>query len=275
MGIAVSGPLLWGTPLRAKSKLAEGPCPGSIESVTDPSPVDLPQLTARVEALHTKDGALALTPGEKLTRGLAETFDLAQVKTKMEQFYRLLFVIFQNLDPKLPKNLNFDPAQVRDILLASKVFTDPQVPNEITEVSIDRKMSRDPSYIVQFASPLTEIPLNGKEGFYAWEEGRCQFTKSLLFQSRFSFGLYVNRKKNLVVKNFQGVDMFGDFGSHRFVELELQYISLKRVEFFAGTKLGEIEAYISEEEFARNSHSPFLRLVSRFAGSKSIQPIDW
>ncbi|MFH1017836.1 MAG: hypothetical protein V1798_06585 [Pseudomonadota bacterium] len=266
---------LMGTPSWAKSKLAEGPCPGSIESVTDPSPVDLPPLLLAVGALRTSDLKPAMAGGEKLLREVAETFDLARVKTKMEQFFRLLHVISSNLDPKLPRNLGFDPADVRNILILSKVFTDPKIPNEITEISLDRKSARDPSYIVRFEGPATEVPLNGNEGFYAWEEGRCQFTKSLIFQPRFSFALYENRKKNLVAKNFFGVDMFGDFGSRRFIEIELQYISLRRVEFRSGTKLGEVEGYISEEEFKKNHHSPFLRLISRFAGTTSTQPIDW
>ena len=80
---------------------------------------------------------------------------------------------------------------------------------------------------------------------------------------------------NLLVKKFDGVDLFGDFGNRGLINVDIQYVSLRSVEFFTGTMDGRVTAYVSREEFQKNNHSKLLELVTKFVPDRSVQPIDW
>ena len=71
------------------------------------------------------------------------------------------------------------------------------------------------------------------------------------------------------------MDLVGDFGNRGIIDVDINYVSLRSVEFYKGTVKGKVTAYVSEEEFKQNQHSPLLRLISRFVPDRSVQPIDW
>lgn len=78
-----------------------------------------------------------------------------------------------------------------------------------------------------------------------------------------------------MVSNFKGVDLFGDFGNRGIIDVDIQYVSLKSVEFFTGTINGRVTAFVSREEFSKNKHNPLLELVTKIIPDRSVQPIDW
>jgi len=250
-------------------------CPGPVEADTQPSSVDVSSLVDAVRGLETTEKGSALEWNASAERDVRGVFDLDHIKTKMEQFYRLLFVIQKHVKPDLGSGVAFDPTVVRKILTLSGVFTDPSIPNEIVGVTVDRSKKEDPRYTVRFGNESTKVPLNGGKGFNAWERGRCQFNKALIFHREFSFSLRSLKNGNLIARYFRGVDLFGDFGTRGVVDVDLNYVTLKSVEFFKGTNRGEVTAQVSPEEFRKNDHNPLLRIVTKFVGNKSVQPIDW
>jgi hypothetical protein len=252
------------------------PCPGPIDSETDPAPVNGDLLAANVRGLATTDKAPAMDFTLEAEKELKETVDPNLVKTKMEQFYRLLYVIQAHAQPPaLGKIVQFDPAGVRKILATAGVFTDPAIPDQIVAVSVDRTKKEDPRYTVRFGTDSLKVPLNKGKGFYAWDNGRCQFNESLLFYREFAFSLRVRPNGNLIARYFSGVDLYGDFGTRGAFNIDLNFIGLRSVEFFKGKKLGEVVAFVSDQEFKKNNHNPLLRFVTKFVSNKSVQPIDW
>ncbi len=259
----------------ASEKLSAGSCPVPVDTDTQPSPVDIPALVAAVRDLTTTEKSPALAWNVSVERDVRDVFDLDHIKTKMEQFYRLLFVIQRHVKSDLGNGVAFDPTIVRKILTLSGVFTDPSIPNEIVGVTVDRSKREDPRYTVRFGKESTKVPLNQGKGFSAWERGRCQYNEALIFHREFSFSLRSLKNGNLIARYFRGVDLFGDFGTRGVVDVDLNYVTLKSVEFFKGTNRGEVTAQVSPEEFRKNDHNPLLRIVTKFVGNKSVQPIDW
>jgi hypothetical protein len=251
------------------------PCPGPIDSETDPAPVNGDLLVANVRELTTGDKTPAMNFTPETEKELKEAVDPNLVKTKMEQFYRLLYVIQAHARPSPGKIVVFDPLGVRKILATAGVFTDPAVPDQIVSVSVDRTKEEDPRYTVRFGTDSLKVPLNKGKGFYAWENGRCQFNESLLFYKEFAFSLRVRPNGNLIARYFSGVDLYGDFGTRGAFNIDLNYVGLRSVEFFKGKKLGKVVAFVSDQEFKKNPHNPLLRIVTKFVGNTSIQPIDW
>ncbi|HLG18414.1 MAG TPA: hypothetical protein VI895_01195 [Bdellovibrionota bacterium] len=254
---------------------ATNPCPGPIESITDPAPVDVDKLLGTVGALKTANGQKALEVSPAIAQGVRDTFNLALVKTKMEQFYRLLHVIQAGISKSAGKRTPLDSLDVRKMLIASGVFSDAKTPAQISGVDVDRRDPEQPKYEVRFKTDKTTVALNHGAGFFGWESGRCQQTKALIFRPSFSFTLRLRKNGNLVAQNFSGVDLFGDFGSRGLFDVDVEYISLRSVEFYKGTKLGKVTAYVSPEEFKKNDHNPILRVITKFVGDSAVQPIDW
>jgi len=71
------------------------------------------------------------------------------------------------------------------------------------------------------------------------------------------------------------VDLWGTFGSRGFVDIDINYVSVKSVEFQNGSVMGLVTAKVSRKEFAINQHSFLLELVTKFLVDKSVQAIDW
>lgn len=242
------------------------------QAVTTPAPVDMAQLLIDLNALTTSSGQ-KLVSLEKIRPVLLEVFNTTHPNSKLQQFYRLLYVISQNSLVDIGMGVDFDLVGVRKILVTARVFQDPTFPSHITAI---RLVSTDniPRYSVSYAAPV-RFPLNQGKGFKSWDNGYCQHAKELVFDKQFSFKMKELRDSNLKVYAFQGVDMFGNFGNRGAVDVDLNYVRLSEVEFVNNSNLGHVNAYISKREFAENKHNALLRLVSQIVPNSSLQAIDW
>jgi hypothetical protein len=248
---------------------------GSETAITIPAPVSVPAILEAMAKLKTKDGNPAFDLSVSVADEVRATFDTTKVKTKMEQFYSLLYLIAENLPKELGNVVTLDATAVRDILLVSAVFRTSDLPNRIREVKIERYDREQPRYEVFFDGSDIVLPLNNGNGFHLYRNGLCQHAQKLIFRNRFSFQLKRLGDGNLVARYFTGVDLFGDFGNRGIVDVDINYIELRSVEFYRGTQNGKVTAYVSDEEFKKNEHNFLLRLVTKFVPDRSVQPIDW
>ncbi|MCB0327516.1 MAG: hypothetical protein KDD52_07850, partial [Bdellovibrionales bacterium] len=191
-----------------------------------------------------------------------------------EQFYTMLYHIAQ-FSTRKEQKLHLDETSVRDVLMASAVFTDQSIPNQIVGISIDFQSKNKTRYAILFDKERVKILLNQGKGFTIFRNGKCQHAQSLIFEKEFSFELKKLQNGNLRVKNFSGVDLFGDFGNRGIVDVDINYVALKAVEFYHGSNLGEVTAFVSDQEFQVNQHNFLLKVLSQLVPDKSIQPIDW
>ncbi len=107
-----------------------------------------------------------------------------------------------------------------------------------------------------------------------YRAGMCQHAKALVFYGSFSFSLTMV-KENVEVYDFDNVDLWGSFGLRGLVNVDINYISIRSVEFLEGSTLGLVKAKVSRREFVANQHSFLLELITRFVTDTSVQPIDW
>jgi hypothetical protein len=125
-----------------------------------------------------------------------------------------------------------------------------------------------------FDKPEVRLPLNRGSGFGVFREGMCQHAKELVFYGSFSFSLAM-KNESLEVYDFDNLDLWGTFGSRGVVDVDVNYVSVKSVDFLKGNTMGLVKAKVSRKEFDVNQHSFLLDLVTRFVTDKSVQPIDW
>src|SRR5262245_52103823 len=97
-------------------------CPGSD---TPPPPllkVDMAQLTSALELLKDTRGRNVWKSTDENKKALQGIFE--NTKTKLEQFFQLMYLIQQGIDSKdLPMEVT--PPAITQVLLSAKVFTDP------------------------------------------------------------------------------------------------------------------------------------------------------
>lgn len=245
---------------------------------TVPARVDVSEVIADV--LSLKD-----VQGRTIVSIISPDFDAAlralflkdqKSISKLEQFYGLLFYLakYRSLSDR---QIRFDVKSVWKLLVSSKVFSNPEFPKRISAVNLDFNPHKErASYQVQFDAKEIRLPLNAGKGFSSFREGMCQTAKELIFYGGFNFdvSLTVNHS-HVVAQNFKNVDLFGTFGSRGIVNVDIQYVSLKSVEFLSGSPMGIVKAKVSKKEFEVNKHSMLLQLVSSLVTDKSTQAIDW
>jgi hypothetical protein len=256
---------------------APAPAPADCQAegaVTTPAPVDVAQVLGDVYALRDDHQAKLFSgPNPALDRALTALFDLSAPKSKLEQFYSLLFYIATYASHP-GDEISFDLPEALTLLLSSKVFSDPEFPRQIARIQLTRKDRGRPHYQVEFEKPEVWLPLNKGLGFGVFREGMCQHAKALVFYGSFAFSLGM-KSQGLEVSNFDNVDLWGTFGSRGFVDIDINYVSVKSVEFQNGSVMGLVTAKVSRKEFAINQHSFLLELVTKFLVDKSVQAIDW
>lgn len=212
----------------------------------------------------------------KMSERLTDLFERDPSKvSKLEQFYGLLHIIgsFKAMDDR---RVDFNADDVRAILISSKVFSTPEVPQAIKTVTLFWSKAFDKAtYAVEFSTPELQLPLNGGKGFATYKEGLCQVARKLIFYGGFEFDVELKGSGNYYVQNFKNVDLFGTFGSRGVVDVDINYVSIKSVEFLKGSPMGIVRAKVSRKEFEINDHSTLLRVVTNFVTDKSTQPIDW
>ena len=257
--------------------LAPTPVPSGCNSdkvVIVPAQVDMEQVMLDIYALEDdRQEKLLRRSNSRLDQAMADLFDRSAPRSKLEQFYAMLYFISQ--DASRPGDeITFDVGKAINLLLSSKVFSDPDFPRQITRIHLSRKDRKHPHYQVAFENPDVRLPLNAGLGFSVFREGMCQHAKALIFYGSFSFSLTMN-SKGLEVYDFDNVDLWGTFGSRGIVDVDVNYVSVKSVEFMKGSALGLVKAQVSPKEFDANHHSFLLRLVAKLVTDRSIQPIDW
>jgi hypothetical protein len=251
-------------------------CP---EANAPPPPIldaDLPQVISLLESLKDTQGRTVWKSTPELLAELKDVFTSTPRKTKLEQFFQLLFLIQkQTGDRTLP--LTVEPPVITDLLLAAKVFTDPAFPKRITSVELKRAgASGAPMYKVQFSDQEVRFPINQGKGFQSWDQGMCQIAKELVFYPGFSFRIRTARNsKNLIVEHFDKVEIFGQFGTRKVFSIDLNYVDLEKVEFIAGTDQGKVKARVAKREFEVNKHSKLFKFIGTMIPNTSKQRIDW
>jgi hypothetical protein len=244
------------------------------QPVTIPSPVNLVQVLRDVYALEDDhQEKIFRWPDPTMDRKMADLFDLSAPKSKLEQFYTMLFYVSQYASYS-GDEITFDVPRAIGLLLSSKVFSDPDFPRQIAKIHLTRKHSAHPRYQVVFEKSEVWLPLNRGIGFGVYHEGMCQQGKALVFYGSFSFSLTMNNK-NVEVYDFDNVDLWGSFGVRGLVDVDINYVSIRSVEFLKGSIMGLVRAKISRREFEINRHSFLLELMAKFVTDKSVQPMDW
>lgn len=241
---------------RTRCPLADLPPPPNLRA-------DMPALIRSLTeiGIDTRDG------------GFFSIFEGNPQKTKLEQFFQLLYFIQGQIGSgKLP--ITVGHPQITRVLIDAKVFRDPTFPDQIRSVNLERDQKGRPRYVVRFDSPEARFPLNGGIGFAVWERGKCQVAKELVFYDGFSFRLRESGK-NLVVDDFDRALLYGDFGTRGIIDLDLNYAELEKVEFLAGTDEGKVKTRVAKREFETNPHSFLFRFVGRLIPDTSRQRIDW
>lgn len=246
----------------------------SEKAVTAPAKVDMEQVMLDLYALEDdRQEKILRRPNRTLEREMADLFNRSAQRSKLEQFYTMLFYISQNASHS-GDEITLDVGKALNLLLSSKVFSDPDFPRQIARIHMSRKDRKHPHYQVAFENPDVRLPLNTGLGFGVFREGMCQHAKALVFYGSFSFSLTMN-SKSLEVYDLDNVDLWGTFGSRGIVDVDINYVSVKSVEFMKGNALGLVKAQVSRREFEANHHSFFLKLIARLVTDRSIQPIDW
>ena len=244
------------------------------QPVTIPAPVNLAQVLKDVYALEDNhQEKIFRWPDPTMEQKMADLFDLSAPKSKLEQFYTMLFYLSQYAS-YAGDEITFDVPRAVDLLLSSKVFSDPDFPRQIAKIHLTRKHPAHPRYQVVFKQSEVWLPLNGGMGFGVHREGMCQRAKALVFYGSFSFSLTMV-KENVEVYDFDNVDLWGSFGLRGLVDVDINYISIRSVEFLKGSTMGLVRAKVSRREFDANQHSFLLELIAKFVTDKSVQPIDW
>lgn len=238
--------------------------------------VDLPQVISLLERLKDTRGRTVWTTTPELKEEVKEVFESTPRKTKLEQFFQLLYLIQKQADDGLMP-FTVEPPAITELLLAAKVFTDPAFPKRITRVELKRGgASGTPYYRVEFSDREVRFPINQGRGFQTWDQGMCQIAKELVFYPGFSFRIRTARNsKNLIVEHFDKVEIFGQFGTRKIFSIDLSYVDLEKVEFIAGTDQGKVKARVAKREFEVNKHSKLFKFIGTMIPNTSKQRIDW
>ncbi len=239
-------------------------------------PVDLPVLFHTIKALQDSHGqSLALSLNEKTKAKLKSLFEHTPPRTKMDQFYRMLYILAQIYPYDSKHAIKLDARSVSQILKVAGVIDNDSFLNRISKVRVTLA-DKNPLYEVEYTGAKVALPLNQGKGFSIYRNGFCQKTEKLLFNQKFSFQMmWLHHNQNLLVYNYSGVDLAGLFGTRGLIDLDLNYVTLESVEFINGTNMGTVKAKVSKREFQENQHSWLLKVVTHFFGDKSTQPIDW
>ncbi len=251
-------------------------CPGENEPPPPILKIDQSALLKQLEQLKDTQGRLLWSTNDQNKKELDIIFNSTPQKTKLEQFFQLLHLIQKQI-PASNLPLEVHPPIITEVLLTAKVFTEPSFPKKITSVTLKQDdPKRNPVFKVQFGNNEVRFPLNQGRGFASWDQGMCQVAKELVFYPGFSFRVRNNRiNNNLVVENFDQVEIYGTFGSRGMFDIDLNYVELQKVEFIAGTDQGKVTAKVAQREFRENKHSAIFKFVGSMIPNTAKQRIDW
>ncbi len=246
----------------------------SEQVIIKPSEFDINQVLDDVYALVDSENVkLFKGQNEEMDKELRMLFDVSILRSKLEQFYTMLYYISKYASIEKDE-FDIDRDSTIKLLVSSEVFTNRDFPRKISRVYLTRHNREKPFYKVSFDSDRVELDLNSGDGYGISKVGMKQEAKALVFYGSFSFRL---RKKdeNVEAFDFNDVDLYGDFGSRGFVNVDINYVAVKSVEFHKESEMALVRAKVSRKEFEINEHTWLLALVTKFVTDKSLQPLDW
>lgn len=259
--------LLVSTPVPASDIKSE-------QVIMNPSEFDINQVLDDVYALvSSEQEKLFKAQNDEMDKKLRALFDTSILRSKLEQFYTMLFYISRYASIEKDE-LFIDRDSVIKLLVSSEVFTNREFPRRISSVYLTRHNREKPYYKVSFDSDRVELGLNRGDGYGISKVGMKQEAKALVFYGSFSFRLKKNGE-NVEAFDFNDVDLYGDFGSRGFVNVDINYVAVKSVVFHKESEMALVKAKVSRKEFEINEHTWLLALVTRFVTNKSLQPLDW
>ncbi len=248
---------------------------GKSESVSlKPSALDINEVIEDVYALVDSENLkLFNQKNEVMDRELIALFDVSILRSKLEQFYTMLYYISRYATIEKDE-FNIDHDLAIKLLISSEVFSDEEFPKNISNVFLSRKNRKKPFYKVSFSSDRVELNLNYGDGYGISKVGMEQEAQALVFYGSFSFKLR-EKGENVEAYDFDGVDIYGNFGSRGFINVDINYVAVKSVEFHKASEMALVKAKVSRKEFEINQHTWLLGLVTKFVTDKSLQPLDW
>ncbi len=239
-----------------------------------PAEFDIDQVLNDVYALVDSENLkLFNQKNEEMDKELTALFDVSILRSKLEQFYTMLYHISKYATIEKDE-FNIDRDLTIKLLVSSEVFSDEEFPKNISNVFLSRKNKKNPFYKVTFNSDRVELGLNYGDGYGISRVGMEQEAQALVFYGSFSFKLKKN-KENVEAYEFDGVDLYGNFGSRGFVNVDINYVAVKSLESHKASEMALVKAKVSRKEFEVNNHTWLLGLVTRFVTDKSLQPLDW
>jgi len=239
-----------------------------------PSALDINEVIEDVYALVDSENLkLFNQKNEVMDRELIALFDVSILRSKLEQFYTMLYLISTYTTIEKDE-FNIDRDLTIKLLISSEVFTDREFPKNISDVFLSRKNRKKPFYKVSFSSDRVELDLNYGDGYGISKVGMEQEAQALVFYGSFSFKLR-EKGENVEAYDFDGVDIYGNFGSRGLINVDINYVAVKSVEFHKASEMALVKAKVSRKEFEANKHTWLLGLVTRFVTDKSLQPLDW
>ncbi len=243
-------------------------------SVTKSTDFSINQVLDDVYALvDTEKVKLFNEKNSKMDKELRELFDVSILRSKLEQFYTMLFYISKYTAIE-EDELFLDRDSTIKLLVSSEVFTNREFPRRITRIYLTRHNREKPFYKVFFDSDRVELDLNWGDDFDTMREGMNQKAKALVFYGSFSFRLK-KKGENVEAFDFKDVDLYGSFGSRGFINVDINYVAVRSVEFHKGSEMALVRAKVSRKEFEINEHTWLLALVTKFVTDKSLQALDW
>jgi len=236
--------------------------------------VNKKQVLEDVYALIDSEGVrLFREENREMNKELMELFNVSIPRSKLEQFYTMLFYISKYASIEKDE-LVIDRDSTIRLLISSEVFSNPEFPKRISRVFLSRHNRVKPFYKVFFDSNEVKLDLNKGDGYGISREGMRQQAKALVFYGSFSFRLR-EKGDNVEAFDFKDVDLYGNFGSRGFINVDINYVAVKSAEFHKGSEMALVRAKVSRREFEINKHTWLLSLVTKFVTDKSLQPLDW
>ncbi len=246
----------------------------SEQVIAKPAKFSINQVLDDVYALVDSEGVrLFREHNREMDKELKELFDVSILRSKLEQFYTMLFYISKYASIEKDE-LVIDRDSTIRLLISSEVFSNKEFPKRITKVFLSRHNREKPFYKVFFDSNEVRLDLNKGDGYGISREGMRQQAKELVFYGSFSFRLR-EKGDNVEAFDFEDVDLYGNFGSRGLINVDINYVAVKSAEFHKGSEIALVRAKVSRREFEINEHTWLLSLVTRFVTDKSLQPLDW
>ena len=146
-----------------------------------PSALDINEVIEDVYALVDSENLkLFNQKNEEMDKALIALFDVSILRSKLEQFYTMLYYISRYATIEKDE-FNIDRDMTIKLLVSSEVFSDEEFPKNISNVFLSRKNRKNPFYKVSFSSDRVELGLNYGDGYGISRVGMEQEAQALVF----------------------------------------------------------------------------------------------